>query len=274
MVGSYKQRRCVLLRRIVAKCAYTPSAKHLIQRLLCVDPAQRYTIDEFLNDPWCKASAAPPPPPTPGVYGTTNAPLDSPLLMAMRGGREARSPGLASLKEAFDITYAVHRMEEEGARRRAQKGGANRGFLSGLNEEDEAAIEEEDIVEDARRRYGDKVSNELSKELEERRRRDPGRTTQAHQVQQVPVPAGVGAKVAAKRAVHKSSHPPSSTVYDGRAGQRDRGKRTGVPFDLDLEAATILGRRHKRGLDHPEGSPLKLAGTVTLENPASPMRVE
>ncbi|THH20132.1 hypothetical protein EW146_g1140 [Bondarzewia mesenterica] len=112
------------------------SAKDLITHLLCIDPAQRYTIDEFLAHPWCNAAPAPPPPPTP----RTMAPMDSPLLHSARGGRDGRSPGMASLKEAFDITYAVHRMEEEGARRRAYKGrgGAGMaGFLGGLNEDDE-----------------------------------------------------------------------------------------------------------------------------------------
>jgi len=124
------------------------SAKDLITHLLCVDPAQRYTIDEFLMHPWCSAAPAPPPapPPTPraGVL-----PLDSPLLHAVRGGRDGRSPGIASLKEAFDVTYAVHRMEEEGARRRAYKGrgGAGRaGFLAGLNEDDEDLLDEEFVV--------------------------------------------------------------------------------------------------------------------------------
>lgn len=72
--------------------------------------------------------------------------MDSPLLHAVRGGRDGRSPGIASLKEAFDITYAVHRMEEEGARRRAYKGrgGAGpAGFLAGLNEDDEDPSDEE-----------------------------------------------------------------------------------------------------------------------------------
>ncbi|KAJ7667839.1 kinase-like domain-containing protein [Mycena polygramma] len=124
------------------------SAKDLIQHLLCVDPAQRYTIDEFLAHPWCNAAPAPPPPPTPYIYGKN---LDSPLLSAARGRAEGRSPGIATLKEAFDITYAVHRMEEEGARRRKYKGrgGAGvRGYLSGLNEDDED--EEDDAMEEDR----------------------------------------------------------------------------------------------------------------------------
>ncbi|KAI0637727.1 Pkinase-domain-containing protein [Trametes polyzona] len=214
------------------------SAKDLITHLLCVDPAQRFTIDEFLAHPWITAAPAPP---QPASFSSMRAPMDSPLLADARGGvREARSPGLATLKEAFDITYAVHRMEEEGARRRAQKGGANRGFLHNLNESDE----EED---------------------------------------QAPrqVPAGSGAKVAAKRAVQ-------GDAYDGRAGQRDRGRRMGggggpKPFELDLDGATLLGRRHKRGVDGGAGayggSPLaRGTGNETqdqpMETPMSPMRVD
>jgi serine/threonine-protein kinase RCK2 len=96
--------------------------------------------------PWCNAAPAILPLPTP--RGDPR-PLDSPLLHAVRGGRDGRSPGLASLKEAFDVTYAVHRMEEEGARRRAFKGrgGAGlAGFLAGLNEDDEDGLDENDIV--------------------------------------------------------------------------------------------------------------------------------
>lgn len=207
-------------------------AKDLITHLLCVDPAQRYTIDEFLAHPWITAAPAPPPLPTPLPAGPRA--LDSPLLADVRGGvREARSPGLATLKEAFDITYAVHRMEEEGARRRAQKGGANRGFLPNLNESDE----EEDHA----------VPRQL--------------------------PAGSGMKVAAKRAVQ-------GDAYDGRAGQRDRGRRTGrttKPFELDMNSATLLGRRHKRG---PGGviadSPLttQRQDEQPMETPMSPMRVD
>ncbi|KIP09881.1 hypothetical protein PHLGIDRAFT_102234 [Phlebiopsis gigantea 11061_1 CR5-6] len=246
------------------------SAKDLITHLLCVDPAQRYTIDEFLNHPWCKASPAPPPPPTPGP-DLHNVPLDSPLLAAVRGGgREARSPGLASLKEAFDITYAVHRMEEEGARRRAAKGGANRGFLGGLNEEDEdeSMEEDENVVAEARQRHGE--------DQPEHR----GRTTAP---QQPPPPQGAGAKFAAKRAVQGGGTAPVKPVYDGRAGQRDRGARRAgnVPFELDMQSATLLGRRHKRGgIDGSAGagfggSPLAQTGYANdiPENPGSPMRI-
>lgn len=204
----------------------------------------------------------------------------------MHGGRDARSPGLATLKEAFDISYAVHRMEEEGARRRAQKGGANRGFLTGLNEEDDedgAEMDDVDIVEDARKRQGQK----LGLGQDDRRHPGAGQETQLNQAQNVPVPggAGAGAKMAAKRAVQGQPQSTSSRLNDGRAGQRDRARRVGnSPFELDLDGATLLGRRHKREVGgSPQGAGLAgvgafggspLAKEQLPENPGSPMRVD
>jgi serine/threonine protein kinase len=199
------------------------SAKDLVSHLLCVDPAQRYSIDEFLAHPWCSAAPAPPPPPTPLARN-----LNSPMFSGVRSGRraEGRSPGISALKEAFDITYAVHRMEEEGARRKKinAKGGAgtaagNRGFLGGLNEDEEMEYEE-----DTRAR-----------------------------------------------------------PFDGQAGPRDQGstrvkKSAGTKgFELDLDGATLLGRRHRRGGN--VSSPL--AGKHTTQDaplrndlpPGSPMRL-
>ncbi|TFY72111.1 hypothetical protein EVG20_g887 [Dentipellis fragilis] len=213
-------------------------AKDLITHLLCVDPAQRYTIDEFLAHPWCTAAPAPPPPPTPAF----EAPLDSPLLHAARGGRDVRSPGIASLKEAFDITYAVHRMEEEGARRRAYKGrgGAGAaGFLAGLNEDDE---DEEETPAEAQARVA------VAQRRAEQHQND---------------------RLAEQR-----------DLYDGRAGQRDRSRGGG--FELSIDGATLLGRRHKRGGfgdgKPPGKSPLAAGGFTaeepdTIDAPQSPMRM-
>lgn len=220
-----------------------------------MDPAQRYTIDEFLAHPWCTAAPAPPPPPTPYAYGPGRG-LDSPLLNAAQGRRvEGRSPGLATLKEAFDITYAVHRMEEEGARRRAYngRGGAGeRGFLSGLNEDDEDDDEEE--VEEARRKHGDAAGRAVA------------------QVANTNTAAGPAA-------------PQKSTVrqvYEGgRAGQRDRGSRKGPAatgsrgFELDMDAATLLGRRHRRAVEPSPlaGKPMNRQELDDRLPPGSPMRL-
>lgn len=191
----------------------------MITHLLCVDAAQRYTIDEFLAHPWITTANLPPPVPTPRVEVQ-----DSPLLQALRGHHEMRSPGLATLKEAFDVTYAVHRMEEEGARRRAYNGpgGAGRGFLQGLNEAEESEEEEDQMVlAEAKKRHGEHVSRAIASQWDQR---GEGRGELEHA---------------------------------GRAGVRDRGVRRsgGGTFDLDIDHATLIGRRHKRG-GALEGSPL------------------
>ncbi|KAJ3575165.1 hypothetical protein NP233_g1269 [Leucocoprinus birnbaumii] len=189
------------------------SAKDLIQHLLCVDPSQRYTIDEFLAHPWCNAAPAPPPPPTPRIHGDfAGKPLDSPLLSAARGRvQEGKSPGLATLKEAFDITYAVHRMEEEGARRRKYNGRAAgaRGFLSNLNEDEEEEP------------YSSEDGEESGKQ---------------------------GTDTAQRMSATANPQDTSSTSGSASgSGRRARG-RGPKEFELDLQGATLLGRRHKKGI--------------------------
>ncbi|GAA5896910.1 serine/threonine-protein kinase [Sporobolomyces salmoneus] len=230
------------------------SSKDLITHLLDVDPEKRYTIDEFLAHPWCKAKPAPSAV-TPNTLDRLApnlkpipryAPMESPLLAP--GGRRAMpSPGLATLKEAFDVTYAVHRMEEEGNRRRAYNGpgGAGRaGFLGGLNEEDE---DDDEDIETSRRKYG----AEVAKAIEDKRRevQDPNRkrTVQTAAEQQAAAQNYQGWGGANRKEAE-------AALYDGRAGPRDRGgnKAKKQGFELTLDKATLLGRR-KNPL--PEGAP-------------------
>ncbi|GAA5909162.1 hypothetical protein JCM8208_003393 [Rhodotorula glutinis] len=227
------------------------SSKDLITHLLDVDPEKRYTIDEFLAHPWCKAQSAPSAV-TPGTLDSLNLkpipkymPMDSPLLAP--GGRRAMpSPGIGALKEAFDVTYAVHRMEEEGKRQRAVPGGTGRaGFLQGLNEADEDEAEEADL-EATKRRYG----AEVSRAIEEKRRaaQDPSRRREPPQTaeeQQRAAQNYQGWGGADRRQAE-------AALYDGRAGPRDRGGKSGgdggargrrTGFELALDKATLLGRR-------------------------------
>jgi hypothetical protein len=230
-------------------------AKDLITHLLCVDPAQRYTIDEFLAHPWIKEAPAPPQP-TPRIPSIpSNAPMDSPLLASMRAGnREGRSPGIGALKEAFDVTYAVHRMEEEGARRRAYNGpggAGTRGFLQGLNEEDEEGDENQQ-VEEARRKHGEAVA----RQIQEHRGRAAANAKAG--ITEQPVTHYVGRGGANRREAE-------AVLYDGRAGQRDRGrgneKGAKSGFDLDLNSATLLGRRGKKTGASPLAQPPTNAGS-------------
>lgn len=212
------------------------SAKDLITHLLCVDPAQRYTIDEFLAHPWIKAGPAPVVP-SQKPKMPAGAPLDSPLLASLRAAnKEGRSPGIGALKEAFDVTYAVHRMEEEGARRRAYNGpggAGTRGFLHGLNEEDEDDDERVQL-EEARRKHGEVVAREIEKQ------RARAAANAAAGIKEPTVTHYVGRGGANRREAE-------AALYDGRAGQRDRAsqRKAGSQFELNLGNATLLGRRNK-----------------------------
>lgn len=234
-------------------------AKELISHLLCVDPVQRYTIDEFLSHPWCLAAPAPPPPPTPYMYPhlVEKRPLDSPLLRGHHavaatgvgssggGGHEGRSPGIHALKEAFDITYAVHRMEEEGARRRkdgvGRRVGGARGFLAGLNEDDE----EEDTE-------GGEDGEESSVAGR------PGNTP------------GPGVVSVSTSRHHQHHQPRDEQVVRNvnTAGGRRRKGAGGTGFELDMHNATLLGRRQRGG----GGSGPAVANGLGFAG--SPLRVE
>jgi hypothetical protein len=183
--------------------------------------------------------------------------LDSPLLHDhfRRGARDGRSPGLAVLKEAFDVTYAVHRMEEEGPRRRAV-GAGGRGLLGQLNEDDEEA--DESIVDDARRRRGEESGH--------RKTGSNASATSSSSARSRGRSADTG----------RNGHTQSRTLDQGRAGQRDRGSRHQA-FELDMDGATLLGRRHKRGAAPMESSPLARQPVQQapdfVDAPQSPMHV-
>jgi hypothetical protein len=217
-----------------------------------VDPAQRYTIDEFLLHPWATAAPAPPVQ-TPSVYGhlRESRPLDSPLLSAARGGRgyEGRSPGVATLKEAFDITYAVHRMEEEGARRRKYNGpgGAGaRGLLTGLNEEDEYGDDEDE--------HGPEQNKPRHQYYQQEHMGQPHPSIVNGNAGQKNVISLVGAG---------TGTPSAATKTRVAAGGRRVGRKE---FDLDMSNATLLGRRHNKrssplaGKPFGSDSPLKFEG--------------
>ena len=178
-------------------------AKDLITHLLCVDPTQRYTIDEFLAHPWSKETQGSA---QPARTPATAHPLDSPLLQSAHGAAIGRSPGLATLKEAFDITYAVHRMEEEGARRR----GAN--FLGDVNEDDEDSEDSDQAVVNMAKQRQD--GNLAGVQGEGTRGVDTG--------------------------THMNRDAAKMAYQGGRAGPRDRGDRK-KGFELNMGGATLLG---------------------------------
>ncbi|KAG0203274.1 hypothetical protein BGX33_009214 [Mortierella sp. NVP41] len=154
------------------------SAKDLITHLLCVNPSERYTIDQFLAHPWIKAgeTAAKAAEEAAATNAVPAIAVDSPAapenkvlsnVAAMtpeygvhkapykRRAENPLSPGIG-LREVFDVSNAVHRMEEESRRRHAPQASGlhpvdalntstrqRQAFMSQLNEEDEMDEDEQ-----------------------------------------------------------------------------------------------------------------------------------
>lgn len=198
------------------------SAKDLISHLLTVDPEKRYTITEFLAHPWVRASG-----PTPREERKPEAPLRAFDPSKLDDRRvDFRSPGAVNLREVFDVGYAVHRQEEE-AKRRAQIGtraGPGRP-LGGLNEADE----EEETEVDNQPQGGARV---LEQGMRKASIQDQDTNTRGRE---------------RERATNDKGYGQHSSAVTAAARQqvRDRNRNKG-PFELNLDNATLLGKRGKK----------------------------
>ncbi|KAF8462564.1 kinase-like domain-containing protein [Kalaharituber pfeilii] len=225
------------------------SAQDLVSHLLTVDPAKRYTIDQFMNHPWIKqtdeqtvpAEDAPPlatpaankvRAPTPMIIDTDFSPSGAGTIKRM----DFRSPGAVSLREVFDVGYAVHRMEEEGKRRKKWKQGyKGAGPLNPMDEEEEYDSEEDDErnYKVPRQSGAHPAADDVAESL--KRTNLAGSTQQTQQQQRHP-------RIEQHRKIEN-------------AVQKNR-KKNG-PFELNLDNATLLGRRKKEH-GHGHGDPSAL----------------
>ncbi|KAK9390440.1 kinase-like domain-containing protein [Lipomyces mesembrius] len=190
----------------ISKCA-----KDLVSHLLTVDPERRYTIEEFLNHPWVTQSNAPTVPAIDAPPTAIGTGLPSPMVMDIletprAAARDNRSPAVNTLKEAFDISYAVHRMEEERARK--QGGAQNLGML---NEEEEEEEEEE---------FNNSSSNERLQQVEAGLRN----------VHMSPI-----------NYRHRNRVNGQGGANHSTANHKRKGK-----FELSLDGATLLERRREK----------------------------
>lgn len=101
-------------------------AKYCVSRLLTVDPKKRYTINDLLNDPWLSKARKP----TSAIVEQAKKEIAKPARFAAYQNEALYSPAALALREAFDISAAVHRIGEEAA------------LQKGLNEVSEAIMEE------------------------------------------------------------------------------------------------------------------------------------
>lgn len=242
------------------------SAQDLVSHLLTVDPEKRYDIREFLNHPWIRqskeethAAADAPPLATPlwtrqkqhdyNFVPTGGAESDPEALLETPGGgvsrrADFRSPGAVNLREVFDVSYAVHRAEEEGKRRKnfpqGYRGAAGLAGLNPLNEDYDEEEEETSVsgVEQKMRNTNLHGSDNRSAAAQARQAATGGR-----------------AKPAAAAASGYGQHSPAVAA----AAKQSVGRRNKGAFELSLDNATLLGRR---GAGPAEGQSSKLRKQV------------
>lgn len=206
------------------------SAKDLITHLLTVNPEKRYTIREFLAHPWIRETG-----PTPREERKPEAKpkaFDASRFEEPGKRYDFRSPAAVNLREVFDVSYAVHRQEEEG-KRRAQIG-ARSGLgkpLVGLNEEDE---EEEDEMEVDQEDSNERKPNAATQALEQ--------SMQNANIQDQDPPRGRERERAGDRGYGQHS---ATVTAAARQQVRDRNRQKGA-FELNLGNATLLGKRGKK----------------------------
>lgn len=244
------------------------SAKDLISNLLNVDPEKRYTIEEFFKHPWVTKSQFPPPAlhddllSKPTVTDKKKA-LD-PRAQAMKNaaskvaaeneeqnrqsqyqvkpttksGKPAKrtdvfSPGISSIKEILDITYAVQRMGEEKKHKRGNTPGASNlssqphPFAGGYD-----SISEEDDEEEEGEEYSDTSSNE--------HKVSPTNGIQKEVIAMAEQMVQDGKGVAGTYTVRpeQQQNSTNSPAIPAAATRRRRNK-----FELDMNNATLLKNR-------------------------------
>ena len=241
------------------------SAQDLVSHLLTVDPEKRYTIHEFMAHPWIRgtdeettAALDAPPLATPAIRNANKTftpmvidPDFSPDLGAPGATKrmDFRSPGVVSLREVFDVGYAVHRMEEEGKRRKNWKQGY-RGGPQPLNEEDEFDSGDDDVdvifhSEDEEAGEPVKIPSDADDVV------GVGRTLRQTDLNagstyagSVAAARGAGVSGLAKQQQASSGSAKQPTLAASARGTK-RGKPRGA-FELSLDNATLLGRRKRQ----------------------------
>ncbi|KAG7421494.1 kinase-like domain-containing protein [Fusarium sp. MPI-SDFR-AT-0072] len=208
------------------------SAQDLISHLLTVDPEKRFTITEFLAHPWIAGNGPTPRDEMKKSDGMLRA-FDATKFEESGKRYDFRSPGAVNLREVFDVGYAVHRQEEEG-KRRAQIGpkGTPARFLGGLNEEDE----DDDVMQIDGQDNNAAKPNAATQALEQSMRkaniRDQEQQHQSRGRERERAERGYG------------QH--SATVAAAARQQvRERNRQRGA-FELNLDNATLLGKRNKK----------------------------
>ncbi|KAI9705264.1 MAG: hypothetical protein M1820_005262 [Bogoriella megaspora] len=252
------------------------SAQDLVSHLLTVDPSKRYDIKQFLAHPWIResqeetnAAADAPPLATPLAQrqrqlGQSSSPetasaLSGPSfqylddtsagLSAGSGKRmDFRSPGAVNLREVFDVSYAVHRQEEEGKRRKnfkqGYRGAGNMGGINNLNALNEDVDDDDEDGQSVP--YDERSANPPAKLPKSQAGGGvPGTdvTGVEKQMRNTTLSAAAQARQANAPQQQQRGYGQHSPAVAAAAKRQVRNKGA---FELSLDNATLLGRRGKK----------------------------
>lgn len=240
------------------------SAQDLVSHLLTVDPEKRYDIKQFLEHPWIRQVNEP-------TYAALDAPPLATPLHARQGQMSAnsgqaggspmkpdftylddtpssnrrsdfRSPGAVNLREVFDVSYSVHRQEEEGKRRKNFKQGFRGGNpMNSLNALDEQFDDDED--EGVSAPYDAQSQDPPAKVLKSGAAPDVGGMEK--QMRNTSLSAAAQARqFNAPRSTQQKGYGQHSPEVAAAAKRQVRNKAGA--FELSLDNATLLGRRGKK----------------------------
>ncbi|KAF4185071.1 hypothetical protein CNMCM7927_007096 [Aspergillus lentulus] len=242
------------------------SAQDLISRLLTADPDQRYSIEEFLAHPWIRqtdeatevATDAPPlatPLSSSAADQAPYAPASARLADQPSAGLDRpidfRSPGAINLREVFDVSYAVHRQEEESKRRKNHRNypGTNptarfKSLLNPLNEDYDDEDEYEGEITSQPIDYDESRPSKLQKQVAameaKLRSTKLGASSHAAQARKAPQP-------------RKQQGYGQHSAIVAAAAKQSIGGRWRQPFELNLDNAILLQKRrhHTEHNDRP-----------------------
>jgi hypothetical protein len=164
-----------------------------------------------------------------------------------------RSPGVVNLREVFDVSYAVHRQEEEGKRKKQFKQGyRGANAMNSLNALDEGEDDDEYAAESA---PYDASSQHPPAKLPKSQGADVTGMEQKMRNTTLSAAAQARQQQSAPRQQERGYGQHSPAV----AAAAKRQVRNKGAFELNMDSSTLLGRRNKKV---PEPSGLRNTTTV------------
>ncbi|KAJ2961893.1 hypothetical protein NQZ79_g2884 [Umbelopsis isabellina] len=230
------------------------SSKDLITHLLCIDPDERYTIDEFLHHPWVQEGQQPTPQPevdesapTPSAAEDT---LQPPSDAATR--KDLLTPGV-TMKQAFDVTYAVQRMGEEKKRKKAlYERIGNMKFAEGQMDDNIMETHDENLISESadedsssEEESDDDIDKLLPATLNNALQNNAGGGAIGDELTkrlQAAQQKRIAKKVAEQQKRRDAAGQQNLSSADPNPAQSARRSRR-APFELNMNNATLLAKR-------------------------------